>query len=66
MIKRKFKVNRKEPAKRIDKMDKSELCKLRDYATFMSNAAGYADDGRMQNWWISVECECNHAISNLK
>lgn len=66
MIKRKFKVNRKEPAKRIDQMDKSELTRLRDYATFMANAAGYADDGRMQNWWISVECECNHAIRSLK
>ena len=65
MIKRKFKVNKKDPAKRIDQMDKSELIKLRDYATFMANAAGYADDGKMQNWWISVECECNGLIKNL-
>jgi hypothetical protein len=66
MIKRKFKVNKKDPAKRIDQMDKAELIKLRDYATFMANAAGYADDGRMQNWWISVECECTYAIRNFK
>lgn len=65
MIKRKFKVNKKDPAKRIDQMDKAELIKLRDYATFMANAAGYADDGKMQNWWISVECECNGLIKKL-
>lgn len=65
MIKRKFKVNKKDPAKRIDQMDKAELIKLRDYATFMANAAGYADDGRLQNWWISVECECDCLIKNL-
>lgn len=65
MIKRKFKVNKKDPAKRIDQMDKAELIKLRDYATFMANAAGYADDGRMQNWWISVEGECNFRIKSM-
>ena len=46
-------------------MDKAELIKHRDYATFMANAAGYADDGRMQNWWISVECECDAIIKSL-
>jgi len=65
MIKRKFKVNRKEPAKRIDQMNKAELTKLRDYATFMSNAAGYADDGGQQTWWISVENECDSLIKSL-
>ena len=65
MIKRKFKVNKKDPAKRIDQMDKAELVKLRDYATFLANAAGYADDGRMQNWWISVECECDDILKSL-
>jgi hypothetical protein len=47
-------------------MDKAELIKLRDYATFMANAAGYADDGRMQNWWISVEGECNFRIKSMQ
>lgn len=65
MIKRKFKVNKNEPAKRIDQMDKAELSKLRDYATFMANAAGYADDGSKQTWWISVECECDAIIKSL-
>lgn len=65
MIKRKFKVNKKDPAKRIDQMDKAELIRLRDYATFMANAAGYADDGRMQHWWISVECECDAILKSL-
>lgn len=66
MIKRKFKINRKEAAKRLDQMNKAELVRMRDYATFMSNAAGYADDGGMQTWWISVENECAELLKSLQ
>lgn len=66
MIKRKFKINRKEAVKRIDQMTKPELARMRDYATFLANAAGYADDGGMQDWWISVENECNERLKSLQ
>jgi hypothetical protein len=63
MIKRKFYITRKTPAKRIDSMNSIELVRLRDYAIFMVNAASYADDGKQRDWWRSVERACLDRLS---
>lgn len=63
MIKQKFYITRKTPAKRIDSMNSIELVRLRDYAIFMANAASYADDGKQRDWWRSVERDCGDRLS---
>lgn len=63
MLNQKFHITRKTPAKRIDSMNSIELVRLRDYAIFMANAANYADDGKMCDWWRSVERSCTDRLS---
>lgn len=63
MLKQKFHITRKTPAKRIDCMNSSELVRLRDYAIFMVNAATFADDGKLCEWWRSVERTCTDRLA---
>jgi hypothetical protein len=63
MLNQKFHITRKTPAKRIDSMNSIELVRLRDYAIFMANAANYADDSKMCDWWRSVERSCTDRLS---
>ena len=63
MLTQKFHITRKTPAKRIDSMNSIELVRLRDYAIFMANAANYADDGKMCDWWRSVERSCTDRLA---
>ena len=66
MSKQKFKVSRKEPAKLISEMNEAEAQRIKDKATAMANAAGWADEARLQNYWIGIEAECAERINQLK
>lgn len=63
--KKKYKVFKNQPAKRICEMDVTEAALVRGHAHQLSNACGFADDGRGQNHWIGVECECEARIKQL-
>lgn len=64
--KRKYKISKDKPAKRICEMDKEEAQRMKDYAFQMSNAAGYADEASLQNHWIGVEGECKERLKELE
>ena len=66
MIKRKFKLYNNRPSQRIDEMSVTDLKLLKIKAFMMSNACGFADDDKGQNYWIGVECNCEERINQLE
>ena len=64
-MKRRFKLYNNRPSQRIDEMNATDLNLLKDKAYMMSNACGFADDGKGQNFWIGVELECESKLKTI-
>ena len=65
MIKRRFKLYNNRPSQRIDEMNVTDLKLLKSKAFMMSNACGFADDDKGQNYWIGVECNCKERLKEI-
>lgn len=63
--KRKFKLYNNRPSQRIDEMNVNDLKLLKAKAFMMSNACGYADDDKGQNYWIGVEGYCEERLKEI-
>lgn len=64
-MKRRFKLYNNRPSQRIDEMNATDLKLLKDKAFMMSNACGFADDGKGQNFWIGVEGNCEARLKEI-
>ena len=64
-MKRRFKLYNNRPSQRIDEMSANDIQLLKTKASAMSNACGYADDGKGQEYWIGVEHNCEERLKEL-
>lgn len=65
ITKRRFKLYNNRPSQRIDEMSATDLKLLKGKAFMMSNACGFADDGKGQNFWIGVEGNCEARLKEI-
>jgi hypothetical protein len=64
--KRKFSFHGNKEKKMIAEMNLDELRTAEKYCNMRSNAAGWNDEGTLQNYWIGAQNLCNKRIDELE
>lgn len=66
IIRRKFKLYNNRPSQSINEMSATDLQLLKTHAEAMSNACGFADDGKGQDYWEGVVCNVQERLKFLR
>ena len=65
-VKREFKLYNNRPSQQINEMSVQDLNLLKVKAEMMSNACGYSDDGKGQEYWEGVICNVDSRIQQIQ